>query len=102
MQFQLLGPLQVVGDRAPLSLGQPKQRALLACLLLRRGRFVSRDELIEALWGQRPPKSAVSSLHVYVHGLRRLLGADRIQSRGHGPLCSKLGTLVNSTSRGAR
>lgn len=82
MQFQLLGPLQVVGDRAPLSLGQPKQRALLACLLLRRGRFVSRDELIEVLWGQRPPKSAVSSLHVYIHGLRRLLGADRIQSRG--------------------
>ena len=82
MQFRLLGPLQAVGDRAPLSLGQPKQRALLACLLLRRGRFASRDELIEALWGQRPPKSAVGSLHVYVHGLRRLLGAERIQSRG--------------------
>ncbi|MGZ4183934.1 MAG: BTAD domain-containing putative transcriptional regulator [Solirubrobacteraceae bacterium] len=82
MQFRLLGPLQVVGDRAPLSLGQPKQRALLACLLLRRGRFASRDELIEALWGQQPPKSAVGSLHVYVHGLRRLLGAERIQSRG--------------------
>jgi predicted ATPase/DNA-binding SARP family transcriptional activator len=82
MQFRLLGPLQVVGDRAPLSLGQPKQRALLACLLLRRGRFASRDELIEALWGHEPPKSAVGSLHVYVHGLRRLLGAERIQSRG--------------------
>jgi predicted ATPase/DNA-binding SARP family transcriptional activator len=82
MQFQLLGPLQAVGDRAPLSLGQPKQRAVLACLLLRRGRFVSREELIEALWAQQPPKSAVGSLHVYVHGLRRLLGAERIQSRG--------------------
>src|SRR5215475_12842794 len=82
MQFRLLGPLQVVGDRAPLSLGQPKQRALLACLLFRRGRFASRDELVEALWGQQPPKSAVGSLHVYVHGLRRLLGAERIQSRG--------------------
>jgi predicted ATPase/DNA-binding SARP family transcriptional activator len=82
MQYRLLGPLQVVGDRAPLSLGQPKQRALLACLLLRRGRFASRDELIEALWGQQPPKSAVGSLHVYVHGLRRLLGAERIQNRG--------------------
>src|SRR5689334_22223737 len=69
MQFRLLGPLQVVGDRAPLTLGQPKQRALLACLLLRRGRFASRDELIEALWGHEPPKSAVGSLHVYVHGL---------------------------------
>jgi len=82
MQFRLLGPLQVLGDGAPLSLGQPKQRALLACLLLRRGRFVSREELIEAIWGQRPPRSAVGSLHVYVHGLRRLLGAERIEARG--------------------
>ncbi|MGN6870423.1 MAG: BTAD domain-containing putative transcriptional regulator [Solirubrobacteraceae bacterium] len=82
MQFGLLGPIQVLGDGAPLSLGQPKQRVLLASLLLRRGRFASREELIEAIWGQRPPHSAVGSLHVYVHGLRRLLGAERIESRG--------------------
>ena len=59
MQYRLLGPIQVFGDRAPLSLGQPKQRAVLACLLLRRGRFASREELIEALWGQRPPQLRV-------------------------------------------
>jgi predicted ATPase/DNA-binding SARP family transcriptional activator len=82
MQFRLLGPIQVLGDGAPLSIGAPKQRALLACLLLRRGRFASREELIEALWGERLPQSAVGSLHVYVHGLRRVLGADRIESRG--------------------
>jgi predicted ATPase/DNA-binding SARP family transcriptional activator len=82
MQFRLLGPLQVHGDRGPVSLGQPKQRLLLASLLLRRGRFASRDELIEALWGEQPPESAVGSLHVYVHGLRRLLGAERIEGRG--------------------
>jgi predicted ATPase/DNA-binding SARP family transcriptional activator len=82
MQFGLLGPIQVLGDGAPLSLGQPKQRVLLASLLLRRGRFASREELIEAIWGHRPPQSAVGSLHVYVHGLRRLVGAERIESRG--------------------
>ena len=82
MQFGLLGPIQVLSDGAPLSLGQPKQRVLLGRLLLRRGRFASREELIEAIWGQSPPQSAVGSLHVYVHGLRRLLGAERIESRG--------------------
>jgi predicted ATPase/DNA-binding SARP family transcriptional activator len=82
MQFGLLGPIQVLGDGAPLSLGQPKQRVLLGCLLLRRGRFASREELIEAIWGERPPRSAIGSLHVYVHGLRRLLGAERLESRG--------------------
>jgi predicted ATPase/DNA-binding SARP family transcriptional activator len=82
MQYRLLGPIQVFGGRAPLSLGQPKQRAVLACLLLRRGRFASREELIAAIWGQRPPQSAVGSLHVYIHGLRRVLGAERIE--GHG------------------
>jgi predicted ATPase/DNA-binding SARP family transcriptional activator len=82
MQYRLLGPIQAFGDRAPLALGQPKQRAVLACLLLRRGRFASREELIEALWGQRPPPSATGSLHVYIHGLRRLLGAERVEGQG--------------------
>lgn len=82
MRFGVLGPIQVLGDEAPLSLGQPKQRVLLGSLLLRRGRFASRDELIEAIWGQRPPSSAVQSLHVYIHGLRRIVGAERIESQG--------------------
>jgi predicted ATPase/DNA-binding SARP family transcriptional activator len=82
MQYRLLGPIQVFSERARLSLGQPKQRAVLACLLLRRGRFASREELIEALWGQRPPQSATGSLHVYIHGLRRVLGAERIEGQG--------------------
>lgn len=82
MQFRLLGPVQAITGITPLSLGQPKQRVVLATLLLRRGHFVSRDELLQAVWGEQLPRSAVGSLHVYVHGLRRVLGAERIEARG--------------------
>ena len=45
---------------------------------------MSRDRLVDALWGGSPPQSAVASLQVYVHGLRRALGADRIETHGTG------------------
>jgi predicted ATPase/DNA-binding SARP family transcriptional activator len=82
IQFRLLGPVHALSGTTPLSVGQPKQRAVLASLLLHRGRFVSREELLEAVWGERPPPSAVGSLHVYVHGLRQILGPERIEARG--------------------
>jgi predicted ATPase/DNA-binding SARP family transcriptional activator len=53
-------------------------------LLLEAGRVVSRDRLVDALWGESPPKSATTSLQVYVHGLRQALGADRIETHGVG------------------
>jgi predicted ATPase/DNA-binding SARP family transcriptional activator len=84
IEFRLLGPVEVLRDGEPVSLGAPKQRALLAELLLRRGQVVGRGELIDALWGERAPESATASLQVYVHGLRRALGADRIETRCNG------------------
>jgi DNA-binding SARP family transcriptional activator len=57
---------------------------LLAVLLLHGGDVVSRDRLVDALWGGEPPRSAVQSLQVYVHGLRQVLGADRIETHGTG------------------
>jgi DNA-binding winged helix-turn-helix (wHTH) protein len=74
IEFRILGSVEVVGDEGPLALGAPKQRALLALLLLNANTVVSRDRLVDALWGAEPPRSAVSSLQVYVHGLRRALG----------------------------
>jgi DNA-binding SARP family transcriptional activator len=65
-------------------LGPPKQRALLAWLLLHANRVVSRDRLIDALWGERPPETAVSALQGYVAGLRKALGAERIETRTSG------------------
>ena len=83
MEFRLLGPVEVVGEGGAVALGGPKQRALLAELLLRRRSAVPRERLVDALWGERPPASAISSLQVYVHGLRRAVGADRLETRGN-------------------
>jgi predicted ATPase/DNA-binding SARP family transcriptional activator len=83
VEFRLLGPVEVVADGGAVALGGPKQRALLAELLLRRGSAVPRERLVDALWGDRPPASAISSLQVYVHGLRRAVGADRLETRGN-------------------
>jgi predicted ATPase/DNA-binding SARP family transcriptional activator len=83
LEFRLLGPVEVVADGGAVALGGPKQRALLAELLLRRGSAVPRERLVDALWGETPPRSAISSLQVYVHGLRRAVGADRFETRGN-------------------
>ena len=84
IEFRILGSVEAAGNGGPLGLGAPKPRALLALLLLNANTVVSRDRLVDALWGAEPPRSAVSSLQVYVHGLRRALGADRIERHGTG------------------
>jgi DNA-binding SARP family transcriptional activator len=77
LQFNVLGPLEVVGEAGPLELGAPKHRALLALLLLEPGRVVSVDRLIEQLWTGQPPSGAQSTLQAYVSNVRRLLEPDR-------------------------
>ena len=72
----MLGPLQVLDEGRVLPLGGLKQRAVLALLLLERNRVVSRDRLVDALWGNDPPASAANSVQVYVSKLRKLLGGD--------------------------
>ena len=85
MQFRILGPIQaLLDDDQPAALGAPKQRGLLALLLVNRRRVVPADQLIDGLWGESPPASAVQSLQVYVHGLRRALGSERIETAGRG------------------
>jgi predicted ATPase/DNA-binding SARP family transcriptional activator/Tfp pilus assembly protein PilF len=76
MQFRLLGPLEVEDDGRPLVLGSAKQRALLAILLLHANEVVSRDRLIDELWGEQPPASAPHSVEVYVSRLRKTLQAS--------------------------
>jgi DNA-binding SARP family transcriptional activator/ABC-type transport system substrate-binding protein len=79
VEFAVLGPVEARVDGQPLPLGGPKQRAVLAILLLHDNRPVSRDRLIEGLWGESPPRSAAHTLDDYVSRLRRTLGADRIE-----------------------
>lgn len=83
-QFRILGPIEVLLDGRPAALGAPKQRALLALLLVNRRRVVPAEQLVDGLWGGNPPASAVQSLQVYVHGLRRALGSERIETAGRG------------------
>jgi DNA-binding SARP family transcriptional activator len=71
VEFRILGPLEVVDDAGePVDLGGPKQRAVLTILLVERGRVVSVERLIERLWGDEPPSSAVGSLQAYVSNMR--------------------------------
>ncbi|MFN2471280.1 MAG: BTAD domain-containing putative transcriptional regulator [Gaiellaceae bacterium] len=84
MEFRLLGPLEVLERGAVVPLGGPRQRALLTLLLLSANKVVSRERLIDGLWGEEPPPAAANSLQVAVHGLRKALGADRIETRGPG------------------
>ncbi len=76
MEFGLLGPVEVEDEGRLIPLGSAKQRALLAILLLHGNEVVSRDRLINDLWGERPPESASHSLEVYVSRLRKALQPD--------------------------
>jgi DNA-binding SARP family transcriptional activator/pimeloyl-ACP methyl ester carboxylesterase len=86
VRFELLGPLRLVDGDSDLTPARPKQRALLALLLLRRGEVVPGAQLIEALWGEEPPGTAQTALHGHISSLRKLLGADRIKTRPPGYL----------------
>jgi predicted ATPase/DNA-binding SARP family transcriptional activator len=84
IEFRILGSLEVVdGDRL-LALGSPQQRALLAVLLVHRGEPVSSDRLIDELWGEHSPASAVKIVQGYVSNLRRVLGDGLLVTRGRG------------------
>ena len=73
LRFGLLGPVAATVDDAPIELGGLKRRALLATLVLKANRVVSRDDLIDAIWGEEPPDTARNTLQVYISQLRKLL-----------------------------
>ena len=84
MKFRLLGPVEARSDGRALALGGPKQRALLAMLLLNANKTVSRDRLIDGLWGEHPPPSAAHTLDNYVSRLRKALGGGRLSRNPPG------------------
>lgn len=81
LDFGLLGPLQMTIDGTPVPSGTPKQRAVLAMLVINRNRPVGVDALITALWEEWPPSGARASIHSYVSNLRKLLGGAGIDPR---------------------
>jgi DNA-binding SARP family transcriptional activator len=82
--FRILGPLEVSQETGPLLLGGLKQRAVLALLLLDPGRVVSIDRLVDALWGEEPPRTAVTSLQNFVSQLRKALGPEILETKPPG------------------
>jgi DNA-binding SARP family transcriptional activator/nucleoside-triphosphatase THEP1 len=77
MTYAIIGPLEVRGPDGPIDLGTPKQRALLALLVLDANRVVPLDRLVDQLWGGEPPSRAEGAVHAYVSHLRRILEPDR-------------------------
>ncbi|MET0452601.1 MAG: BTAD domain-containing putative transcriptional regulator, partial [Mycobacterium sp.] len=73
LNFGVLGPLQLTANGVPLALGTPKQRAVLAVLLMSRNRPVSGETLVNAAWEQFPPPEPKASLHSYISNLRKLV-----------------------------
>ena len=84
LRFGLLGPVAATVDDAPIELGGLKRRALLATLVLKANRVVSRDDLIDAIWGEEPPDTARNTLQVYISQLRKLLPDGVLETASHG------------------
>ena len=76
-EFGILGPLEVCRAGCVLPLGGPRQRAVLALLLLEANRVVSMDRLAEDIWGGHPPEGWATTLQTYVFHLRRALEPGR-------------------------
>ncbi|GAA2123850.1 BTAD domain-containing putative transcriptional regulator [Streptomyces synnematoformans] len=82
VRFAVLGPVRVRRGGQPLDTGSPQQRVVLAVLLLHGGRHVAVEELVDAVWGEDPPRDAVGTVRTYVSRLRRALGPDADLLRG--------------------
>ncbi|HYQ62612.1 AfsR/SARP family transcriptional regulator [Actinophytocola sp.] len=77
VRIAVLGPISVWRVNDKVGLGPPQQRAVLGLLALAGGQPLSRAELVDALWSDRPPPTAANTIQTYVKQLRRLLEPDR-------------------------
>ncbi|MFC5947760.1 BTAD domain-containing putative transcriptional regulator [Pseudonocardia lutea] len=86
VRVEVLGPLRLLVDGAPVEVPGPKRRAALALLALAEGRTVPVDRLVDALWSGGVPDSGRQALHTHVSRLRTLLGpaAERLRTRQDG------------------
>ncbi|MHB1139091.1 MAG: AAA family ATPase, partial [Microthrixaceae bacterium] len=91
MQITILGSFRVHRDGTDLELGGPKQRAVLAALVVERGETVSIGRLLDVVWGDEPPEQAEASLQSYVSKLRKELEPDRAPRAGSTVLVTRPG-----------
>ncbi len=84
MEFRILGPLEVADGERVVDLGGPRERALLARLLISPNLVVSADRLADDLWSGEPPAHWLPTLRVYVSRLRGALGAGAVLTEPSG------------------
>ena len=84
MDFRILGPLEAVDGPRPVDLTRGKQRALLALLLLHADRVVPMGRLVDDLWGEEVPESALKMVQILVSQLRKQLPQELIQTHSAG------------------
>jgi DNA-binding SARP family transcriptional activator len=86
LELGILGPIEVLADGVPANLGGVRQRTVLAVLALHPNQVVSVDRLVDDIWGETPPSTAVHTIRVFVSRLRRALAAagDRLITRPPG------------------
>jgi DNA-binding SARP family transcriptional activator len=88
-EFGILGPLEVSRRGRAVPLAGPRQRAVLALLLLEANRTVSMDRLAEDIWGGEPPDGWITTLQTYVFHLRQALEPGRARGAGSGVLVTR-------------
>jgi DNA-binding SARP family transcriptional activator len=86
MDYRILGPLEAFDGERRLSLGGARQRAVLALMILHENEVVSRDVIVDVLWGEEPPATAAKVLQNCVSALRKELpgGTETLLTRGAG------------------
>ena len=84
VEFRILGPLEIRRNGAAIEVTGQRQRAVLALLLLNANHVVPTERLVDELWGENPPRTAVTSLQNAIVQLRKLLGPDVLQTRSPG------------------
>jgi predicted ATPase/DNA-binding SARP family transcriptional activator len=84
LEIRVLGPFEILTGGHAVAVSGSKRHGLLALLALRRGRVISVDELIDALWGEELPAAPRNALQHHVARLRAALGHDAIRAAADG------------------
>jgi DNA-binding SARP family transcriptional activator len=82
VRFRALGPLEIVHGGRECTPSAPKVLQVLALLVLRANQIVHMDTLIEQLWGEHPPRSALTTIQTYIYQLRRFLERNAFVGNG--------------------
>lgn len=84
LSVQVLGPFQAMINHEQIILGPPRQQAVLLPLVLRTGRTVAPEEILDGVWGEAIPASGITLVRTYISRLRLILGRDMIRHRTAG------------------